>query len=639
MSRKVTEKRDANREDDELLVFGYSCKLFKDEKKARLIDQGKHLIPWMGCERYLQDLRLYEAKSGIYNKELEDELTADELEIERLCDEERYSDLKFDDDDSHEEQLKRLRATLAVDGAYHEIHFNYDTCETHEEDIKNGDNHENAENDPFVVPAGLIIPEGILWPETMKQHNLIEKTANFISKHGVQMEILIKTKQSSNPQFDFLAFDSQLNPYYKFLVSVIKSGKYEPKTDDKDCSEVEESDEESDDNYLHPSLLGTKSKSPIKPLVLPTLPRSENETDSYSLLVKSLRDKIPVEPESDNVESDENQTRTELSTELNQGQSSSVSAPVQVQQNWSSLLPSPPPEIEVIIEKLAQYVAKNGEEFESTVRKRGEERFEFLNPGTKYHAHYIRKKLQYLEDKRKTQAAEMKLKCLEMDIEKQLKTPVCFSFKEKKINNVQLEDKVRKISSEVNTSQASKKSSSAVENEPKKSETALADKLAAAVRDRLAREKQLQEERKRKAALFLSLVKNKELQQETRKSEESDSEHKSQTTYGPLLPANLKNEMPLSEDNRKIKATELSKNTAVLPFVISDEPLKESSSHRNTRTSHRHHHHRHRHSHHRRYDRSRSRSRSSRSRSRSKSPLHRKKSRTRSRSRSRSSKK
>lgn len=33
---------------DDLFIFGYACKIFRDDDKARYIDQGKHLIPWMG---------------------------------------------------------------------------------------------------------------------------------------------------------------------------------------------------------------------------------------------------------------------------------------------------------------------------------------------------------------------------------------------------------------------------------------------------------------------------------------------------------------------------------------------------------------------------------------------------------------
>lgn len=48
--RKVKNQQNAATEKsfDDLLIFGYACKIFRDDDKARYIDQGKHLIPWMG---------------------------------------------------------------------------------------------------------------------------------------------------------------------------------------------------------------------------------------------------------------------------------------------------------------------------------------------------------------------------------------------------------------------------------------------------------------------------------------------------------------------------------------------------------------------------------------------------------------
>lgn len=35
-------------EEEDLLVFGYACKLYRDDAKALLEDSGQLLIPWMG---------------------------------------------------------------------------------------------------------------------------------------------------------------------------------------------------------------------------------------------------------------------------------------------------------------------------------------------------------------------------------------------------------------------------------------------------------------------------------------------------------------------------------------------------------------------------------------------------------------
>lgn len=48
---------DKTKEEDggELLVFGYACKLFRDDAKAILEDSGQLLIPWMGDSSLMVD--------------------------------------------------------------------------------------------------------------------------------------------------------------------------------------------------------------------------------------------------------------------------------------------------------------------------------------------------------------------------------------------------------------------------------------------------------------------------------------------------------------------------------------------------------------------------------------------------------
>ena len=51
----------ARRKEDDLLIFGYACKLFEDYEKAAAFDPEKSLIPWMGDEslRIDRSVQLY----------------------------------------------------------------------------------------------------------------------------------------------------------------------------------------------------------------------------------------------------------------------------------------------------------------------------------------------------------------------------------------------------------------------------------------------------------------------------------------------------------------------------------------------------------------------------------------------------
>lgn len=74
----------------------------------------------------------------------------------------------------------------------------------------------------------------------MKLHSIIEKTAKFIASHGNQMEIILKTKQSGNPLFNFLDYKDTLNPYFKFLVAAIRENSYTPSQEPPEASPAAE---------------------------------------------------------------------------------------------------------------------------------------------------------------------------------------------------------------------------------------------------------------------------------------------------------------------------------------------------------------------------------------------------------------
>ncbi|XP_064489114.1 splicing factor, suppressor of white-apricot homolog isoform X4 [Ornithodoros turicata] len=407
---------DRYKPEEELLVFGYSCKLFRDDEKATFIDRGKHLIPWMGDDSlmidrydargYLHDLRQYEPKSG--GADYLSALSNEERQLEELCEEERYLALFRDLQEEaiyKEEEIKRLNAALNPETAHKEIAFSYNSENSAESPQAKDDSSEA----PFKVPSGLHIPPSVPQPPTMKLHAIIEKTAVFVSQHGPQMEIIIKTKQASNNQFDFLSFDHPLNVYYRFLTEQIKCGTYIPT---QVSSAGNEDTDDEDDHYLHPSLLPTPSSSVMQEVSKVFL-RKDGEDNAYSRLVKNLRPQ--VDSPGNNSPSQQDvaaQPYADGSGEYGAGEPVPPPPPglepilLPAQAALMGYAVPPPPDIQPIIDKMAIYVAKNGDDFETVVKSKGDKRFEFLLPTHQYHTYYLYKKQNYINEN-KPQDEEM----------------------------------------------------------------------------------------------------------------------------------------------------------------------------------------------------------------------------------------
>ncbi|XP_061458303.1 splicing factor, suppressor of white-apricot homolog isoform X2 [Rhineura floridana] len=680
----------------ELLVFGYACKLFRDDEKALQQEQGRHLIPWMGepsimIDRYdgrghLHDLSEYDAEYSTWNRDYQ--LSEEEARIEALCDEERYLALRTDlleEEARQEEEYKRLSEALAEDGTYNAVGFTYssdyyDPSEPTEEEeqpskAKGGTTKtENVEEneEPFIAPLGLNVPSDVELPPTAKMHAIIERTANFVCKQGAQFEIMLKAKQARNSQFDFLRFDHYLNPYYKFIQKAMKEGRYaapsekkkEEEKNAKDTGDEDDDDDDDGDNYLHPSLFASKKCSRLEELMKPlkvvdpdhplaalvrkaqaennlaasqpteggTVQSSQVEYSSdstvaamyysYYMLPDGSYCLAPPPPGID-MATYYNALPAGVTVSSTTGVATITAPPpppgttpppsseatddtsgvIPATTNSTSTIPSvvaiipPPPDIQPVIDKLAEYVARNGIKFETSVRAKNDPRFEFLQPWHQYNAYYEFKKQFFLQkeasDSSKVASlsedvsadtadtvggeAEFPTDQTSEDVEstdegnnkkdpiaskilndgklvKASFAPISFAIRAKENDMLPLEKNRVKLdddsdeegeegkegqenaSSTSNSHTAFAMSSTAAEEkkpqltqeelEAKQAKQKLEDRLAAAAREKLAqaskesKEKQLQAERKRKAALFLQNLKNPLADSEVEKMEE-----------------------------------------------------------------------------------------------------------------------
>ncbi|CAF0952832.1 unnamed protein product [Didymodactylos carnosus] len=396
-------------QEDEIIVFGYSCKLFRDDHTAKAIDRGQNLIPWNGdetikidrydCRGHLFDLVPWDADLLRTENKLSS-LSDEENQIEKLCDEERYLSLHRDLDHETLYQEEEWKRFCSEQNLYGQVGFSYkDDTSTQEykQPSLSTDQHlneqrqqqiENDEYEPFYPSDKLQLPYGMEIPESIKLNAVIEKTAVFVASHGLQMEIVLKTKQAKNSQFDFLKYDNYLNPYYRHLIMMIKSGKYRPDIDNTDNNtktkkkigikhEENDDDDEESSSYLHPLLRGSSKKSITTTTDDPKTPLPLNIHDTaYGQLIKNFehlrqRERALKGKDDDGSITSDDSTAKEPSSFTDITLSANV-------------IP-PPPDMKPVVDKLAEYVARNGSTFERSIRTKNDQRFAFVE---KDHVHY-----------------------------------------------------------------------------------------------------------------------------------------------------------------------------------------------------------------------------------------------------------
>ncbi|XP_037495712.1 splicing factor, suppressor of white-apricot homolog isoform X2 [Jatropha curcas] len=307
-------------------------------------------------------------------------------------------------------------------GGYHTVAFSYGGS-MESSDLKNNDT-ESGFQPPFSVPEHLLQK----LPPTEKVHQIIARTAMFVSKHGGQSEIVLRVKQGDNPTFGFLMPDHNLHPYFRFLIDhqeLLMSG-----TDGRAIEEENKADSGLDQMSsvggalsLLGSVYGTGedeegatenapalTKNNLEELTSDSLAVSVGSVQNNSSLIStskaeplskpsfpSLKEKSHVIKRNRSISTVKTGTATGVKKD---GDSvGSVSSTVNKLQPLISpglskvetTILEPPSDLKRVVDKIVEFILRNGKEFEAVLVQQDTKhgRFPFLLPSNQYHPYYI----------------------------------------------------------------------------------------------------------------------------------------------------------------------------------------------------------------------------------------------------------
>ncbi|KAK6946975.1 SWAP/Surp, partial [Dillenia turbinata] len=263
----------------------------------------------------------------------------------------------------------------------------------------------------------------VVQPPTEKIHQIIARTAMFVSKHGGQSEIVLRVKQGDNPTFGFLMPDHHLHAYFRYLVDhqeflkpdVGDKSQEEKKSvpeisrvgngalsllgymhgeDDEGAAEeaVESKKNGSDGSYCASSLAGSHESDRAETAhvtgsgeatSMPALPSKEKVPACGRVYSTN---KLKAGPTS------KFKKDHELLGSVNASADKSRVSALPGISKIETVVLEPPSELKRLVDTVLEFIVKNGKQFEAVLieqdRKNG--RFPFLIPSNRYHPYYLK---------------------------------------------------------------------------------------------------------------------------------------------------------------------------------------------------------------------------------------------------------
>ncbi|KAL5227364.1 hypothetical protein ABZP36_015629 [Zizania latifolia] len=253
-------------------------------------------------------------------------------------------------------------------------------------------------------------------PPSEKVHQIIARTALFVSEHGGQSEIVLRVKQESNPTFGFLMPDHHLHSYFRYLVNhphllkdrldTVDTNKgYRTSNSDSEHAApsggalsllgvVYESGDENED-MLPPSSKGTV---PGKDMVAHEQGHESsscvlhcNEEAGKGQKVKTSVVSAAVKDKSILTKKNPMITGSSSVARREKVKDAMMAATTSDVSDTKEVILEPPSFLKRTMEKIVEFILRNGKEFEGKLieQDRTTGRFPFLLPSNPYHSYYL----------------------------------------------------------------------------------------------------------------------------------------------------------------------------------------------------------------------------------------------------------